>query len=384
MSDDPLKPVNGNRRKAAMFGLVSFILLIGLVWFLLWFFYLRFYEYTDDAYVNGNRVNLRPVIAGTPIAFFADETDFAIEGQLLVSLDPTAHQVAFDKQLSQLASTVLHVREIYANVPVQEARVENQKTKVSKARYDFDNRHQLVESSAISEEDYTHSQDDLKLAMSMLQEAESQLKLAEEVRGPTELADHPLIQAAREAAKEAYYHLVHCSIYSPCNGYIGKRSVQIGQWVTQETSLMAIIPLEGMWIDANFKETQLTKMRMGQPAQVTFDIFGSDVKFDGKVIGIGFGTGSMFSLIPPQNATGNWIKIVQRVPVRIGLKTNNLQKYPLRLGLSANVYVDLDNQDLPWQSLQPLNKVVAATDIFALKFAELEKKMDEIISKYGS
>lgn len=380
MTEEPIK--SQAKRNRVLFGLIALLLLAGIGWFLLWLFYLQFYEFTDDAYVNGNRVNLRSVIAGTPIAFYADETDLVLEGQLLVSLDPTAHQVAFDKQMAQLAETVLRVREIYDNVPVNQAKVENQRVRVSKARYDYDNRHQLVGTSAISEEDYTHSQDDLKLAESTLKEMEAQLKAAESLKGPTTLENHPMIQAQKEAVRDAFYYLAHCSIYSPCKGYVGKRAVEIGQWVTPTTSLMAIIPLEGMWVDANYKETQLTNMRMGQPAEVTFDVFGSGVKFKGKVIGIGFGTGSVFSLIPPQNATGNWIKIVQRVPVRIGIEADDVQKYPLRLGLSASVYVDLNNQDLPWQSLNPVNKVVAATDVFALKFERLEEKMKEIVRTY--
>lgn len=368
------------RRSPFLYGLIAFLVLIGIGWYLLWLFYLQFYEFTDDAYVNGNRVNLRSVIAGTPIAFYADDTDLVLEGQLLVSLDPTVHQVAFDKQLAQLAQVVLKVREIYDNVPVKQAKVENQKVKASKARYDYENRKQLVGTSAISEEDYTHSQDDLKLAESTLEEMEGELKAAMSLRGPTSIEEHPMIKAQKEAVREAFFNLAHCSIYSPCKGYVGKRAVEIGQWITPTTSLMAIIPLDGMWVDANFKETQLTQMRMGQPAEVWFDVFGSGVKFKGHVIGIGFGTGSVFSLIPPQNATGNWIKIVQRVPVRIGIDLDN--EYPLRLGLSANVYVDLKDQNLPWQAKEPLNKVVASTDVFALKFAKLERKMNEIIQKF--
>lgn len=370
------------RRSPFLYGLIAFLVLIGIGWYLLWLFYLQFYEFTDDAYVNGNRVNLRSVIAGTPIAFYADDTDLVLEGQLLVSLDPTVHQVAFDKQLAQLAQVVLKVREIYDNVPVKQAKVENQKVKASKARYDYENRKQLVGTSAISEEDYTHSQDDLKLAESTLEEMEGELKAAMSLRGPTSIEEHPMIKAQKEAVREAFFNLAHCSIYSPCKGYVGKRAVEIGQWITPTTSLMAIIPLDGMWVDANFKEIQLTQMRMGQPAEVWFDVFGSGVKFKGHVIGIGFGTGSVFSLIPPQNATGNWIKIVQRVPVRIGIEADDVQKYPLRLGLSANVYVDLKDQDLPWQAKEPLNKVVAATDAFTLKFAKLERKMNEIIQKF--
>jgi membrane fusion protein, multidrug efflux system len=374
-------PSNRNRILYAVIGVIA---LIGLAWFLLWLFYLRFYAFTDDAYVNGNRVNLKSVIAGTPVAFYADETDLVLEGQLLVSLDPTAHQVAFDKQLAELASTVLKVRKIYDDVPTGQARVESQKVKVDKARYDYENRHQLVTSSAISQEDYTHSQDDLKLAESTLQEMEGDLKGLVSLRGPTPFEEHPMILAQKEAVRDAFYYLAHCSIYSPCKGYVGLRAVEIGQWVTPATSLMAIIPLEGMWVDANYKETQLTKMRMGQPAEVTFDVFGSGVKFKGKVIGIGFGSGSVFSLIPPQNATGNWIKIVQRVPVRIGIDVDDVQKYPLRLGISSSVYVDLNNQDLPWQASQPENKVVAATNVFTLKFEKLEERMNKIVQKYGS
>lgn len=379
MTEDPPKE---NHRNRFLYGLIAMILLVGIGWYLLWLFYLQYYEFTDDAYVSGNHVNLRSVISGTPISFYADETGLVLEGQLLVALDPTVHQVAFDKQLAELAQVILKVQEIYDNVPVRKARAENQRVKVAKARYDYANRQRLVSSSAISEEDYTHAQDDLKLAESTLEEFEGELRIAEGLRGPTPIEKHPMILAQKEAVREAYFYLAHCSIYAPYKGYIGKRAVQVGQWVTPTTNLMSIIPLEGMWVDANYKETQLTKMRMGQPAEVWFDQFGSSVKFKGKVIGIGFGTGSVFSLIPPQNATGNWIKIVQRVPVRIGIDVDDVQKYPLRLGLSAQVYVDLKDQELPWQAKEPVGKVIAATDVFALKFEKLEEKMNEIVQKF--
>lgn len=370
-----------NRRGRAIFWLTFFMIIIGVVWFLFWFFYLQYHESTDDAYVNGNMTNVTSVMSGTPVAFFADNTDFVQEGQLLVLLDDTLQKIEFEKECATLAATVLQVAQLYENVTSNKANVENKRIALKKAQYDYENRKQLIDSQAVSNEEFTHAQDDLSMAQQALQQAEAQLKSAMDAAGNTSIASHPSIEIQKASLRQAYYNLRHCAIYAPATGYVAQRKVEVGQWITPTTFLMAIIPLEHMWVDANYKETELTYMRIGQPATLTFDIYGSRTKFDGKVVGIASGTGSVFSIIPPQNATGNWIKIVQRLPVKIEINPDQIKKFPLRLGISAYVNVDITNTDLPRLAQIPPKNPVAVTRVFEIDLKPVEILIDKIIKE---
>ncbi len=366
------EPAIKNHRSRNMWLFTGFLVLAGLVWLLIWFFYLQYYEFTDDAYANGSMININSAISGSAVAFYADNTDLVEEGQLLVQLDPTYYQIIFDKELAALAAIVLEVRQLYSNVQSAQANVEVKRAMLSKAKFDYDNRSLLVSSKAVSIEDFTHSKDDLTVAENGLKQAEYQLKVAIDAAGNTSPEMHPKIEQQKGNVRQAYYNLQHCEVYSPATGYVAQRAVEVGQWVTPAAPLMAVIPVDYVWVDANYKETQLTYMRVGQPAEVWFDLYGSKVKYKGKVLGIASGTGSIFSLIPPQNATGNWIKIVQRLPVRISLDPEVAEKYPTRLGISAEVYVDISNQDLPMLAQAPSGKVVAKTDVYNIHLDRVE------------
>lgn len=373
-------PSQANKRKSLLWATLIIILLV-ICWLLYWFTYLQFHESTDDAYSNGNMVNVNSAIAGSVIAYYADNTDLVLEGQLLVQLDRTYYQIIYEKELNTLASVVLQVKQIYDNVLVNQANVKNKKISEQRARTDFQNRSDLVQSQAVSTEDFTHSHEDLSMAQQSLKQAEYQLQIAIDAMGTSSLETHPLIEQQRAKVREAYFNLQHCSIYASTTGYIAQRSVEIGQSITPITNLMAIIPTSYVWVDANFKETQLSFMRIGQPATVWFDLYGSKTKFEGKVLGIASGTGSLFSLIPPQNATGNWIKIVQRLPVRISLDPEKIKAFPIRLGISATVNVNISNQELPMLAQVPLNKPIATTNIFDIQFDSVNKIIDEVIRK---
>lgn len=372
-------PDNNKKRNRMILWLTFLILGAALIWLLLYLLYFQYHESTDDAYVNGNLININSVISGTVTAFYADNTDLVNEGQLLVKLDPTELLVKYNQALASLASTTLQVRQIYDQVKVSHANLESKTTALSRAKYDYGNRATLIGTESISQEDYIHSKDEVALAQAAFKEAESQLARALDAAGNTPLEHHPLLEQAKATVREAYYRLNHCNIYAPARGYIAQRTVNVGQHVTPQTPLMAIIPIDYVWVDANFKETQLTYMRVGQPATVWFDIYGSGVKYQGKVLGIASGSGSVFSLIPPQNATGNWIKIVQRIPVRISLDPKQLEKYPARLGISAEVNVDLSNQNLPMLTAEKAIHAVAETNVFDLSFHEVNQKIEEVI-----
>lgn len=375
------KPQTNSNKNRNFFWLTVIIALIVLICFFAWLFYFRFYESTEDAYVNGNIVNVTTAIEGTPVAYFADDTDLVEKGQLLALLDMTEYRIRYEQELANLSLAAQKVKQLYDTVKANQINVHNKKIALEKARFDYDNRKNLVNSKAVSNEDYTHSQDAYRSAELDLKYAEQQLQIAFDAAGSTSMQDHPMIEVQKNSVRNAFYKLSHCTIYAPIKGYVAKRSVQVGQWTTPKTPLMAIIPSDYMWVDANFKETQLKNMRIGQPVKVTFDLYGRNVKFEGKVLGIASGTGSVFSLIPPQNATGNWIKIVQRLAVRIGLESQMMKKYPLRLGLSSTVEVDISNTDLPVLTTLIHNNPIETTSVYDLNFNEIEKLMDHIINK---
>jgi len=374
----PPIPQNSSRYRT-LYRFTYLLLGCGAVWFLLWFFYFQYHEWTDDAYANGNMINLNSAVDGSVVAYYADDTDLVTEGQLLVKLDSTAYQAAYERELAALGETVLQVRQLYDQVLVKQANVETKRIEVARAQLNYDDRLQVVDSGAVSNENFIHARDDLLAAESALRQAEFELQVACDARGATAIEQHPQIEEEKARVRIAYYNLYHCNIYAPHTGYIALRSVDVGEWVNPTIALMAILPQDYVWVDANFKETQLTYMRIGQKASVEMDIYGSKVVYEGKVLGIASGTGSVFSLIPPQNATGNWIKIVQRLPVRISLDPKKLKAFPTRLGLSCEVDVDLSDQNLPMLAQVPPKKPVSTTDVFDIDQEVINKIMDEII-----
>ncbi len=378
-SQSPPEATPNHKRRKAVLWFTAAVVFTGLIWFLLWFFHFRFYESTDDAYANGNLININSSVPGSVIGFYADDTDLVEEGQLLVELDSTEYQAIYEKEFATLASTVLQVKQLYDEVKVALATLKIQKIEVLRTRYDYKTRLPLHGTGAISEEDFVHTKDAFMSAKASLKQARFALKVARDAAGTTKIRNHPLIEQQKAAVREAYYNLKHCRIVAPTRGYIAQRTVNVGQWVSHTTNMMAIIPTNYVWVDANFKETQLTYMRVGQPATVELDIYGSKVQYDGHVIGIGSGTGSVFSIIPPQNATGNWIKIVQRLPVRISLNPDVVKRFPTRLGLSAEVTVDITNQNLPILSQVPSIKPIATTNVYNIHLEDVNNIMDALI-----
>ncbi len=376
----PLPPPK-RKRSTTLWWISIGLFILGLAWVCLWFFYLQFHERTDDAYANGNLININSAISGSVVAFYADDTDFVAEGQLLVQLDSTDYLVLYEKALAQLASTVLQVRQLYDTVLANNANVESKWVALEKAAFDYENRLKLIDSGAVSNEDYIHSRDDFLSAELNFEIAEYQFHVAEAAAGNTPLETHPLIEEQKANVRNAFYQLHHCKIYAPSSGLVAQRNVDVGEWVNPTINMMAVIPTDYVWVDANYKETQLRKMRIGQETTVWFDLYGSGVKYAGKVLGIASGTGSVFSLIPPQNATGNWIKIVQRLPVRISLDPKVVQDYPIRLGISAEVNVNVTNQDLPKLASIPVKKPVSTTTVFDIDWKMVDQLIDQIIQE---
>lgn len=336
---------NGKAKKV-LINSIAVLAVLGAAYFCYYWFYSRFYEYTDDAYVGGNMVFLTPQVSGVVTAITADDTDYVVKGRILVELDKTDATIALDKASADLGNAIRDVVALFEKVEQLRADIARNKAIFIRSAQDFEHRQGLIEEGAVSTEDLEHAAAALQASYADLVSTEHQYISAVAQIENTTVETHPKVLFAKEKLKEAYVNLNRCTILSPVTGLIAQRNVQVGKQVKISEPMLAIIPLDQVWVDANFKEVQLSKMRIGQPVEVYADLWGSSVPFHGTVIGIGGGTGSVFSVLPPQNATGNWIKIVQRIPVRIGLPPEEVKNNPLRLGMSMEVTVDIRNTEL--------------------------------------
>ena len=316
----------------------------GAGWSVYWFTDARWHEATDDAYVDGNVVQITPQISGTVVAIGADDTQLVRAGQPLVKLDPADAQVALDQADAQLARTVREVRNLFATTGELAANVEVRASELEMAQKDMARRERLGSSGAISNEELQHARDAVRSDEAALLAAKEQLVANRARIDGTTLEDHPEVRDAAAAVRNAYLEVSRTTLPSPVAGLVAKRNVQLGERVSPGLALMSVVPLDQVWVDANFKEPQLANLRIGQQVSLTSDLYGRKVVFHGKVEGLGAGTGSAFALLPAQNATGNWIKIVQRVPVRIALDASELEARPLQIGLSMKVDVSVRNQ----------------------------------------
>ena len=337
------KPANG-KRKRALLVVAALVVLAGIGWLAYYLLVARWHEQTDDAYAQGNIVNITPQTAGTVVAISVEDGMRVQAGQVLVQLDPNDAEVAYQQAVANLANTVRQVRGLYSSVEAAQADIAARQVAVAQARADVARRSGLVASGAVSAEELAHARTQLQAAEAALSASRGQLSRNRALVDATTVANQPQVQAAAAQLRQAYLAVQRSAIVSPIDGYVGERSVQLGQRVQPGAALMTVIPLHEVWVEANFKETQLHDMRLGQPVTLTADVYGDDVVYDGKLVSLGLGTGSAFSLLPAQNASGNWIKIVQRIPTRIALDPKQLAAHPLRLGMSMSVDVDVHDQ----------------------------------------
>jgi membrane fusion protein, multidrug efflux system len=380
MSEIPQAPTAGARRRRALSVVIVIFLLAGLGWITWWYLESRGHETTDNAYVGGNLVQVTPQVAGTVVAIGADDTDLVEAGQTLVQLDTADTRVALEQTEAQLAQAVRDARVLYAKDTAAEAAVAQRKVELSRAEDDLRRRAPLVGTGAVSKEDLQHARDAVAAARAALKTAEEQLATSRALTQGVEVGKQPSVLRAAARVREAYLALQRDTIPAPVSGYVAKRSVQVGQRVAPGQPLMAVVPLEGVWVDANFKEVQLRNVRIGQPVRLTADLYGSGVEYHGRVAGLAAGTGGAFALLPPQNATGNWIKVVQRLPVRIELDKKQLAAHPLRIGLSMEVDVDVRDTSGPQLAQAPVKGPVYSTKAFDERAAAADALVRQIIA----
>ncbi|WP_166362768.1 HlyD family efflux transporter periplasmic adaptor subunit [Pseudomonas akapageensis] len=370
---------NQRKRKVWLLALLVLVVLLGagvLAWHEL---YGRWNESTDDAYVNGNVVEITPLVTGTVVSIGADDGDLVHEGQVLLEFDPSDAQVGLQSAEANLARAVRQVRGLYSNVDGMKAQVSVRKAELQTAQDNFNRRKTLAANGAISQEEMSHARDSLASAQSALNSAQQQLSTTSALVDDTVVSSHPEVKAAAAQLRQAYLANARTTLIAPVTGYVAKRTVQLGQRIQPGTATMAVIPLDQLWIDANFKETQLRHMRIGQPVDIVADLYGSSVKYSGTIDSLGAGTGSAFALLPAQNATGNWIKIVQRVPVRIHINAQQLAEHPLRIGLSTQVDVDLHDQSGPVLAQLPPQKASFETNVYDRQLLEADDMIARLI-----
>ncbi|SDG25728.1 HlyD family efflux transporter periplasmic adaptor subunit [Paraburkholderia phenazinium] len=339
----------------------------------------RFHQSTDDAYVSGNLVQLTPQVTGTVVAVNADDTQIVKQGDPVVTLDGADAKVALLSAEATLGRTVRQVSGMYVNNDFYAANIAQRESDLARANDDLKRREAVASTGAVSGEDIAHARDSVSSAEAALEAARQQAEANHALTDRTTIAEHPDVQAAASKLRDAYLSYARNTLPAPVTGYVAQRSVQVGQRVAPGTPLMAIVPLDGVWVDANFKEGQLRHMRIGQPVTLTADVYGSSVKYHGKVVGFSAGTGAAFDVLPAQNATGNWIKVVQRLPVRVQLDQHELEAHPLRIGLSMQV--DVNTQDESGTQLAAATNTSYRTDVFAQYGAAADAEIAQIIAQ---
>lgn len=367
------------KRKNVLIVLALIIVLAGIAWGVYWFLVLRHFQETDDAYVAGNQVQVMAQVSGSVNKVWFEDTDFVRKGDVLVSLDKTDAEQAFEKAQTALASSVRQTHQLMINGKQYQASITLRQTALDQAQADLKRREPLGAANLIGREELQHARDAVATAKAQLDVAIQQYNANQAMILNTSLENQPAVQQSAAELRDAWLALQRTEIRSPMDGFVSRRSVQVGSQITTNTPLLAVVPATNLWVDANFKETQLADVRIGQPATVVADIYGDDVVYHGKVVGLDMGTGSAFSLLPAQNATGNWIKVVQRLPVRIELNQEDIARHPLRIGLSTLVKIDTANQEGSTLATSVRQQAAYSSNALAIDLAPVNQLITDIV-----
>ncbi|MBS5277621.1 MAG: EmrA/EmrK family multidrug efflux transporter periplasmic adaptor subunit [Haemophilus parainfluenzae] len=379
-TDTPTSSNNkSQQRKKGLSIFILLLLLIAIGSAAYWFFFIKGFEETEDAYVSGNQVMVSSQVAGNISKINVDNMDPVQAGDVLLELDDTNAKLSFEQAKSNLANAVRQISQLNYTVKQLKSAVRANEITLAQAQGNLNRRVQLVKDGAIDKESFQHAKEAVELAKANLTTSQNQLGANQALLLDGPLSEQPQIQSAVSNLKQAWLNLERTKIRSPIKGYVARRNAQVGQAVSVGGALMAVVTTDQMWLDANFKETQLTHMRIGQPVEIHFDLYGKDKTFNGKVVGIEMGTGSAFSLLPTQNATGNWIKVVQRVPVRIQLDPQQLAENPLRIGLSATVKVNVSDSQGKTLRNQAPSTTLYSTNVLQYDESAVNNLIESII-----
>jgi membrane fusion protein (multidrug efflux system) len=377
--DSGMAATDPRKRRRVLLIVGALFVLAAVAWFLLWLLVFSKRVKTDNAYVGGNQVAISAQVPGTVVAILADDTQRVEAGQVLVKLDSTDADIRLQQARSALAQAVRGVRQQTSSASSADAQLAASRIDLKKVEADLQRHLPLLAAQAESPEVVQHLRDGVEQARAAVTAAQAQADAAHAAIEGTDVAKNPAVMQARANFRAAWVAAQRNAIYAPVSGYVAQRSVQLGNSVQPGQQLMTVVPLHDLWIEANFKESQLRHIRIGQPATIESDTYGDDAEFHGKVVGLGAGTGSVFSLLPAQNATGNWIKVVQRVPVRISLDNAELDKHPLRIGLSTTVKVDITNDDGRVLAAAPASQPVAQTTVYEQMASKADAEAEQVI-----
>jgi len=367
------------KRKSVLIVLALIFVLIGIAWGVYWFLVLRHFQETDDAYVAGNQVQVMAQVSGSVNKVWFEDTDFVKKGDVLVSLDKTDAEQAFEKAQTALATSVRQTHQLMINGKQYQASITLQQTALAQAEADLKRREPLGAANLIGREELQHARDAVATAKAQLDVAIQQYNANQAMILNTSLENQPAVQQSAAELRDAWLALQRTEIRSPMDGFVSRRSVQVGSQISTSTPLLAVVPATNLWVDANFKETQLAGVRIGQPATVVADIYGDEVVYQGKVAGLDMGTGSAFSLLPAQNATGNWIKVVQRLPVRIELNQEDIARHPLRIGLSTLVKIDTTSKEGSALATSARQQAAYSSNALAIDLAPVNQLITDIV-----
>ncbi|WP_322078702.1 HlyD family secretion protein [Burkholderia cepacia] len=342
--NDPALDARRATRRKRFIVFFAVVLVAALAWIAYWLLSDRYYEDTDDAYVAGSIVQVAAQIPGSVTDVVVADTQAVRAGQTLVKLDDTEASVAFAQAKAQLAQAVGQVANAKISNTMYVEAVNARRADLSLAQRAFAAR-SGASVEIVAPEELARARAAVAGAQANLAAAQAQLDAARALGTRLPVDENPAVVQAAAQFKLAYRNLKRTTIVAPVDGTIGQRSVQVGQQVGPGVPLMSIVQLNQLWIEANFKEGQIRHMRIGQPVEVVSDLYGSRVTYRGRVQGFSAGTGSAFSMLPSQNAAGNWIKVVQRVPVVIALEPRDLAAHPLRVGLSMRATVDTHDRN---------------------------------------
>jgi membrane fusion protein, multidrug efflux system len=389
----PQNETPSNNRRLGLTVVACTVLIVALGYSGWHWFNGRHQEDTDNAYVSGNVVQITPQISGTVTSIEADEADMVKAGQVLLKMDPMDAKLSLEQAQEQLGQAVREVKALFDNnqtltqqIKVREADVAKAQNELAKAQSDLARRTPLSKSGSVGQEEIEHANElaqiakhNLDQSLAALEVAKDQLLSSQSQTKGTTVYDHPSVKRAASKVREAFLAVHRTDIVSPIDAHVAKRYVQLGQRVNAGAALMTLVSLDQLWVDANFKEVQLKNIHLGQSVTLESDLYGSQVIYHGKIAALGSGTGSAFALLPAQNATGNWIKIVQRVPVRIALDPQELRLHPLRIGLSMEVSVDTSDQTGPLISTQPRAQALSSTQAYETDAAQAQSLVQRII-----
>jgi membrane fusion protein, multidrug efflux system len=379
----PIAAPASNKRRRILGTLAVVFVVLGAAWLLLQHFVLSQRERTDDAYVAGNQVAVSSQLAGTVIEVTAENTSLVEAGQVLVKLDPTDAQQALARAEAMLAQAVRQVRQQQAQAGQYDVGITSRQLELARAEADLERREPLLSDQAIAPEELRHVRETVALARAALSQAQRQASAAHALVDSGDIDSNPTVLQARVAYRDAWIAAQRNSIVAPVRGYVALRTVQLGQRIAPGQMLMTVIPLDNLWLDANFKESQIRNLRLGQPVKIVSDLYGGDVVYHGTVLGLSAGTGAAFSLLPAQNASGNWIKVVQRVPVKIALDREELRQNPLRIGLSTTASVDTHDRSGIVLAAAPATGSTSTTRVYTTDLAEADGAAQAIIQAHS-